>query len=232
MGFKLTWPIIIGVLGFVILVLILAPYLAKAGIPWSGPHFATYEMSNRHLYYLYPINTTTIFVYDADWKEGWYFHASRGNEGPFISTKDGFRWVLQWHGDTISIERVPNNTGLQPDYYLIGNKIPNDYHTRSYKGTFVLTNRKMGGPAFEGELPPGVLGQIKIQPTGKDFWLIMGEKAVLFQKELDNGFNAYTYNGVLSNGNIVKIIFYDSVNFQMLVGLKDGRVIPINGTRV
>lgn len=210
----------------VVIVLVLVLKCSKlAGIPWSGPHFATYEMSNGHLYYIYPIDTATLYMYDADWEEGWYYHADRGNEGPFVSSKNGFRWVLQWHGDNISIERVPNNAGLQPDYYLIGTKIPNDYRTRSYKGYFTLTDRNMGGPAFEGESPPGIFGRVQIEPTGRDFWMVFGTKIILFQKELDN---TYTYSAVGANA---KLIFYDSVNFQLLVGLKNGTVKTLNGTR-
>jgi len=212
--------------------------MKKSGIPWSGPHFATYEMSNGHLYYTYPIDDTSLFLYDADNRQGYYYYAERGNEGPFVSSANGFRWVLQWHGDTISVERVPNNVGVQPDYFLNGNKIPNDYHTRSYKGLFTLTNRNEGGPAISGQTPPGFMGTIEIQPTGKDFWVagLQGNKntpngTILFQKELDNGYGAYTYSATLDNGVIMKIIFYDHVNFQMLIGALDGRIIPINGTR-
>jgi len=236
--------LILIVLSAIIICLILAwtrgDTAQKGGIPWSGPHHASYEMSNGHMYYLYPVDSTTLYVYDGDASAGRYFTAYSGNDGPFIHSDDqGFRWVLQWHGDTISVERVPNNTGLQPDYYLIGNKIPNVYKTRAYEGTYVLTDRNSGGPAFESQTPPGFLGYVSVQPTGRDIWVALARKPydlknapVLYQYELDNGYDARTYSAILPTGQISKIIFYDAVNFQMLNSMPDGSVKPINGTRI
>lgn len=246
---RINWRPIIGVVVLLIIILVIwqiSQFAKPGGLPWSGGSaFSAYEMSNGHLYHLYPINKS-IYVYDVDAGQGHYYYPNRGNEGPFVSQIDTpagpFKWVLQWHGDTISIERVPNYVGRQPDYYLLGTKIPNVYKTRSYQGRYWLTNRKEGGPVVEGQTPPGVLGLIDVQPSGADVWVagsfisqgaLAGSPngAVLFQKEYDNGFNAQTFTATLTSGQIVKIIFYDDVNIEILVGLLEGGVATIAGTR-
>lgn len=243
MNYWTVWGLIILTIICIVLFIriILKITTNKSGMPWSGPHHSAYEMSNGHMYYLYPVDNENLYILDGNTNEGRYFSAYSGNDGPFIhSTPDGFRWVLQWHGDTISIERVPNNVGLQPDYYLIGNKIPNDYKTRSYNGNYVLTDRNMGGgPTVEGHIPTGFIGYVTIQSTGIDLWVSYARKPhnlqtspTLYKKELDNGYNARTYSAVLPDGQISKIIFYDSVNFQMLNSTPQGNVRPINGTRM
>lgn len=233
------------VIGFILLFVTVLVYCScgkkSAGIPWSGAHYSSYITTNGHHLYMVPMTRggtagDSIYVYDSNWKQGWTFISDRENEGPYISKSRGFTWVLTYHGDNISIERVPNNRDVQPEYYLLGTKIPNESKTRSYAGSFTVTNRNIGGPVVEGTLPPGVLGNVEIQPTGKDFW-VSGFEGVdgpgglaLFSKELDNGYNAYTFSGVLKGGVVAKIIFYDGVNFQMLVSTKTG-VVALNGTR-
>jgi hypothetical protein len=111
----------------------------------------------------------------------------------------------------------------QPDYYLLGTKLPHD-DTVSYKGRYVLTDSdSKSAPVYEGEPPKGFVGYMYVQPSGNDVWIIINNtEPILYQKYLDNGFNAYTFKS--ANGSAV--IFYDDYNLQLI----DSGVM-INGTR-
>ena len=181
----------------------------------------SYAMTNGHTFHLYPINNKTIYVYDSTDDNGSFFSKYSGNDGPYINQGRNIKYVLNWQGSNISIERIPNMRDSQPEYYLLGTKLPNNME--SYKGRYILTDSSIIGKAYQGRSPPGFIGYLYIQPSGNDVWAIFDNKApILFKKYIDNGFNAKTFKK-----DNKAIMFYDDWNIQIITPDK-----KINGTRI